>query len=536
MPRILGLVLLFIAWTDQAFAPFQVGNGGDYLRIVMEQARTRASTIARKATPLVLSRMNVGEDVKAWILANHVALASDILISPYHWLEQADPEQQTCALTHQPLPGEITPNGAEIALSFELCRSHIKNVLDATSVVIHESVHHFGIGDESFADKVAMTLVSVWELGLLNWVPVPRSSGSPAPRYYHSAEWDGKNIWIYGGVSGTEDNEVALSDLYRYNLESNMWQKWEVPGLPKRLRATILAIGNDRLLIWGGYSFVQASNVAWQNSGVIVDLVFKTAKTIRFMADPAVLTNNFVAEYQVQSAIWTGKEVLIFGGLVNGATLGYRFDPLLNKLSKLTKLGGDAPVVKSGHSAVWTGEEMIVWGGMAPSNDYLRSGAAYSLSTGVWRDLPTQNAPSASTEQSAIWTGDSMLTFGGRVYGPTSEGGNKDLKGTIGIYNIASDTWQSFPSDLAIHRLGHSVAWTGSQMLVWGGHTQYLNTNFDSVLGFDPHEKRWNGLSSGQITERRDHAGVWTGNHLFIWGGRGSRNSEAYGDGAIFMP
>src|SRR5690606_18959373 len=72
---ILTLALLSGSW---CFAPFQVGNGGDYLRIIFEQARERGMMIATKLDKLAIERLNASESVRTWIRTNHKALAGDL--------------------------------------------------------------------------------------------------------------------------------------------------------------------------------------------------------------------------------------------------------------------------------------------------------------------------------------------------------------------------------------------------------------------------------------------------------------------------
>src|SRR6185295_12028482 len=72
-------------------------------------------------------------------------------------------------------------------------------------------------------------------------------------------------------------------------------------------------------------------------------------------------------------------------------------------------------------SAIWTGEEMIVFGGLKIDN-YLGNefwgsfgdGARYNPRTGQWRRLNSDGAPSSRTVHSAVWTGREMLIWGGR--------------------------------------------------------------------------------------------------------------------------
>src|SRR4029077_1154639 len=75
----------------------------------------------------------------------------------------------------------------------------------------------------------------------------------------------------------------------------------------------------------------------------------------------------------------------------------------------------DVPVSGPGHTAVWTGSEMIVWGG---SDDTifmgdLNTGGRYNPSTDSWVATSTTNAPTARVGHTAVWTGTEMIVWGG---------------------------------------------------------------------------------------------------------------------------
>ena len=66
------------------------------------------------------------------------------------------------------------------------------------------------------------------------------------------------------------------------------------------------------------------------------------------------------------SAVWTGKELIVFGGEGMGVSFGdgARYDlsedawqPLFNECGK------NLPSERTSHSGVWTGRQMIIWGG-----------------------------------------------------------------------------------------------------------------------------------------------------------------------------
>jgi hypothetical protein len=64
----------------------------------------------------------------------------------------------------------------------------------------------------------------------------------------------------------------------------------------------------------------------------------------------------------------------------------------------------NAPSTRGGHTAVWTGSEMIVWGG-ENSGVALSTGGRYNPSTDSWTATSTTNAPAGRNGHTAVWTG-----------------------------------------------------------------------------------------------------------------------------------
>src|SRR5205823_5833600 len=71
-----------------------------------------------------------------------------------------------------------------------------------------------------------------------------------------------------------------------------------------------------------------------------------------------------------------------------------------------------APTARQSHTAVWTGSEMIIWGGTDPSSDF-NTGGRYNPSTDSWTPTSTVNAPAARAFHTAVWTGSEMIVWGG---------------------------------------------------------------------------------------------------------------------------
>src|SRR5437667_415703 len=116
----------------------------------------------------------------------------------------------------------------------------------------------------------------------------------------------------------------------------------------------------------------------------------------------------------------------------------------------------NAPTARYGHTAVWTGSEMIVWGGGS------NTGGRYNPSTDSWTATSTTNAPTARSAHTAVCTNDLMIVGG------SADGGL--VFNTGGRYNPSTDSWTATSITNAPSARGrHTAVWTGSEMIVWGG-------------------------------------------------------------------
>ena len=82
------------------------------------------------------------------------------------------------------------------------------------------------------------------------------------------------------------------------------------------------------------------------------------------------------------TAVWTGSEMIIWGGCnligVNDLNTGGRYNPATDSWTATTI--ANAPLSRRSHSAVWTGSEMIIWGGLNYPAGKLNNGGRYTPS------------------------------------------------------------------------------------------------------------------------------------------------------------
>jgi N-acetylneuraminic acid mutarotase len=340
--------------------------------------------------------------------------------------------------------------------------------------------------------------------------------GAPAARTGHTAVWTGTRMVVWGGEAGG----AALDTGGRYDPSANSWASVSSLSVPAARRNPTSVWTGSRMLVWGGrgqwagsYSGIGSrynpSNNTWTEMSAMPA-----------SSEPWARRNA--------TALWTGSEMIIWGGENDGQYLrsGARFNPAANSWSALPIT--NAPAARSDHTAVWTGAEMLVWGGF--NGRVLASGARYNPAQNSWSVIPTNGAPAARRAHTAVWTGDEMLVWGGY----TREGKLNNFLGDGGRYRPSQTTW----SQISTHgaptvRAGHTAIWTGQEMVVWGGYvergtvltglqTTYLNSGarYRPDLDQGSGNKPWTPTSSPRLVlPRRAHTAIWTGSEMIVWGG-----------------
>jgi hypothetical protein len=148
-----------------------------------------------------------------------------------------------------------------------------------------------------------------------------------------------------------------------------------------------------------------------------------------------------------------------------------------------------------------------------------------------WTELPPP--PEVRSAAATAWTGSQMIMWGGYVFGGS---GDKPSTDDGFLFDAASRTWRSLPPSPLSGRSLAASAWTGREFLVWGGTdlNTYPYEGFDDGAAFDPSTGRWRRLPPAPI-EGRAPMSVWTGEELIVWG-TAVRVTPRPRDGAAYDP
>jgi N-acetylneuraminic acid mutarotase len=209
------------------------------------------------------------------------------------------------------------------------------------------------------------------------------TAGMPAGRYLHTALWTGSEMLVWGGAGSTG----VRGDGARYDPVNNNWSTINFTNAPSARVLHSAIWDGTHMIIWGG----SEGYSPWVNTN--------TGGLYNPSTDTwtATSTVNAPSARAKHTAVWTGDEVIVWSGCTSndmsclqGDANGGRYDPQANTWIATSTV--HAPEARQWHTAVWTGNEMIVWGGVTDDNGYGHTGGRYYATTSG------NNAPQANND------------------------------------------------------------------------------------------------------------------------------------------
>lgn len=319
----------------------------------------------------------------------------------------------------------------------------------------------------------------------------------------------------------------------------------------------------EEVIFWGGGEAKGSSGAdfAWPRDGLAYDPVADTWRRI---------PEAPISGRQGHSAVWTGTEMLVWGGLRNGRILkdGAAFDPVSESWRRIALPPGQ--VGRRGHHAAWTGEEMVVWSGYPGASSEERpsvEGLRYDPAEDAWQSMASSGFGPREDDQ-MVWTGDELIAVG---YG-------SDSQAMVAAYDLTADHWSQLPPP-GLSAAGWSTPmWTGTEVLFltpsipidpaagmatmnaayrpsdtcWWYAEGYAPPNSvthdglwaDDValfvgregVAYDPDVDAWLRLPASGAAVREEAALVWAGDRLVAWGGRRGESHRPLRGGVQFIP
>lgn len=381
------------------------------------------------------------------------------------------------------------------------------------------------------------------------------------------------SIVLMSGVltNGHDDHAVATGDAAvcapRSTVDGptdqlpGVWQSLARSPEQGRFAHSAVWTGSE-VIFWGGGEAKpsDSADFVWPQVGLAYDPAADSWRRV----SPAPIKGR-----QGHSAIWTGTEMVVWGGDRGGRSLkdGAAYDPATDQWRRIARPAGD--VARRDHHAVWTGEEMIVWSGYPGSSSDERpsvEGLRYDPAMDAWQTM-TASGFGPREEDRAVWAGDELVAVG---YASESQA-------MAAAYDPVTDQWHELPPP-GLSAVGWaSSMWTGDEVLflttarpvqptddVPGMNAAYrpsepcwwyaqdAPTNavtyeglwadktalFPGVRGlaYDPSSGAWLSLPPSEAMARSEAAVVWAGDRLVVWGGRRGESLRPLRGGVQFMP
>jgi N-acetylneuraminic acid mutarotase len=215
-----------------------------------------------------------------------------------------------------------------------------------------------------YNDVIGLNTGGRYNPGTDSWTATS-TTNAPTGRDNHTAVWTGSEMIVWGGidVGGNYSNAGG-----RYNPTTDSWTATSTTNAPSARAAQTAVWTGSEMIVWGG----QGTGVFGLNTGGKYN-----PGTDNWTATS---TTNAPAGRTYHTAVWTGTQMVVWGGFFyDGFSYHYlntggRYDPVTDSWTATTT--SNAPDGRYDHTAIWTGSEMIVWGGYNNVSD-LNTGGRY---------------------------------------------------------------------------------------------------------------------------------------------------------------
>ena len=359
-------------------------------------------------------------------------------------------------------------------------------------------------------------------------VPLP---SAPIPgRIDAASAWTGREWLIWGGITASNH---FLHNGASYDPHTRHWRLLPVAPIAGRAGPASEWTGSEWVVIGGTDSRGQALT-----SGAAFNPTTRRWTAIA----PAPFPPG-----QSAPAVWTGHEVIIISGLAQATTPeAESYDPSANTWRVLASPPGQATAPYA--SAVWTGTLLAVLRsapsqlstpvgtlsannsgrtatppptlGPPPAGPSPDSGlfvAVYDPVTGRWSSLASTAFANGGVPTLG-WTGTELVALDPR---------HRSL-----AYRFATNSWGPLrpPSstDLKLVFMGGAPVWTGSSAIYWAGGRMGLLYNASTDA--------WTTFPAGNLATRQDPLLAWTGNQLLGWGGLLNTSPATTENGIVYTP
>jgi len=234
------------------------------------------------------------------------------------------------------------------------------------------------------------------------------TSNAPSGREDHAAVWTGSEMIVWGGyVYDGDDNYLDTGG--RYNPVTNSWIATANSNVPEGRDVPSGIWTGSKMIIWGGFGVN-----GYLNTGGSYSPDTNSWTTVSITGAPSPRAGHV--------AVWTGREMIIWGGIFQYydyyfLNTGGRYDPQMD--TWVTTSTANAPSARTVAKAVWTGSNMIVWGGEVASGTATATGGKYCSQVGP-TPTPTPTPTASPTATPTATPGATITVTSANDSGPGS--------------------------------------------------------------------------------------------------------------------
>lgn len=355
--------------------------------------------------------------------------------------------------------------------------------------------------------------------GFGSWDAIPNISTNQYTTKASYAYYNNKFfVW-----SGEDNTYLSYDNTGAYYVPAlNTWTNMETLNAPVGRYGNVTAIDqvSGWMLVWGGVTARNAAGAETSitNTGGTFDLLYNSW---------SAMPNGPLAARTGHTAVWGNGTMIIWGGHNPNLPANYNDGAAYYRPTQTwTAIAACPLAARYNHSAIWTStNKMIIWGGTNGTTIF-SDGAAYDPVANTWSLIASNPfAPfNALQGHTATYTGTDMIVFGGKS--------NFGISSYCSKYNIASNTWSSVPAApgsglAATGAENHIAIWTGTEMVIIGGKNTFNSGGAAIVRAFNPATNTWR-LYNDLPSARFGLAGVWTGTQIIVQGGAYSGYNNGY--------
>ena len=196
------------------------------------------------------------------------------------------------------------------------------------------------------------------------------ASAPLSPRFYHEAVWTGSEMVVWGGTSGDGAEVSRYVDGAAYDPASDTWRLIAEAPLTARDPGALLWSGKEMLVLGG----LTGDNGVPARDGAAYDPAEDAWRSL-----PEIGLQN------ITSFAWAGDQAVAWGaGASSAMTTTPRAGEWLELPGNPGRLGDDAV-------AAWTGKQLIIWGGLDSNGKPVDDGAV--LNTAAYPAPSTVRRP-----------------------------------------------------------------------------------------------------------------------------------------------